>query len=236
MNYPYAVSLIIPVYNESERLTEGLKKILRYLPRASYRSEIILVDDGSTDDTLALARSILASVKDKKILTHEKNKGKGAAIRTGMLEANGKYLIFSDIDFSTPITELTKILDGLKIADVVIGVRRHKDSHVLKHQPKLREALGQVFTKLTSELVTPGILDVTCGFKGYRSEAAKFLFKKSHVDRWAFDAEILFLAKKEKLKILQVPVTWSDTKGSKVHILSDGIGALVDIVKIKGRN
>lgn len=233
ISYPYAVTLIIPLYNESERIEEGLKKALRYLPRTSYRTELILVDDGSKDDTTQKATEMLKAYKHAKILSHSKNKGKGAAIKTGVKAASGKYVVFSDIDFSTPITEIVKLIDGLKVSDIVIGVRRDKKSLILKHQPKLRELLGQVFTKISNNLVTPGIVDATCGFKGFRNEVARDIFKRSRIERWAFDSEILFLAQKLDYSIRQVPVSWAHTEGTKVNMLIDGVQALSDIFKIR---
>lgn len=233
MSREIALSLVIPVYNEEKRIEEGLKKALRYLPRVSYTTEIVLVDDGSTDETLILANQLLNGFKNFQIIKQGQNLGKGAAIRRGVLNANGKYIVFSDIDFSTPITELPKLLDALKISDVAIGVRRHPNSNVTKHQPRVREFLGHIFTLMTNKLATPGIYDVTCGFKGYKKEAAKLLFSKARIAAWAFDAEILFLARKYKLKITQIPVTWADTKGTKVHMLGDGVRAFGDLVKIR---
>ncbi len=232
MNKPIYLSLILPVFNEQKRIDKGLKTIIGYLKSQKYFWEIVLVDDGSTDQTAKVAKKLLKNVPHQ-ILQHKINHGKGAAVKTGMLQAAGKYIVFTDIDLSTPITELPKLLTALKNYTVAIGVRRHPQSLVLKHQPKLREALGQVFTKLTNWLVTPGIYDVTCGFKGFRREVAQKLFTKSQISGWAFDAEILFLARKMNLSITQIPVVWRNDPATRVKLLRDGLVALRDLLKIR---
>lgn len=231
---PY-LSLIIPCFNEEKRLPEGLEKAIAYLRKQPYLGEIIIVDDGSTDDTYHIAQELLRNYPHQ-LIQHKINQGKGAAIRTGVLSSKGKYLVFCDIDMSTPISEISELLTALKSHEVAIGVRRHKNSHVLKHQPWLRENMGQVFTKLTNLLVTPGIVDVTCGFKGFQREAALKLFKSAKIDRWAFDAEILYLARKSGYTIAQIPVAWSDNSSSKVKIIHDAFQSAIDILRIRWLN
>lgn len=230
-NFPQ-VSLVIPCYNEEQRIVKGIKQLTTYLKQQSYRWEIILVDDGSSDNTYTLARKLLQKTPHQ-LLRHLQNRGKGAAIRTGIISAKGKYLIFTDIDMSTPITQLPKLLTSLKTHEVVIGVRRHPQSHVLVHQPKVRESLGHLFTKLTNLLVMPGIYDFTCGFKGFQKAAARQLFTRMKTQRWAFDAEILFLARKYGFKIAQIPVVWRDEPATKVNLWPDGLWALIDLLKIR---
>lgn len=226
------LSLVIPVFNEEKRIKKGITHAIIYLSKQSYTWEIIIIDDGSKDKTLKLAKSLLKNYRHS-IFTHPKNQGKGAAIRDGMLLAKGNYLVFSDIDFSTPITELPKLIHTLKNCDVAIGVRRHPKSQVLVHQPKLRELLGQVFTLLTNVIATPGIYDVTCGFKGFQKSAAKKIFSAGKINAWAFDAENLFLARKYGFKIVQVPVVWADNSATKVKMMKDGVMAFADLTKIR---
>ncbi len=229
------LSLVIPCFNEEKRLEKGLTYALTYLKSQPYEWELVCVDDGSTDRTGHLIR--LASQNNPiKLLTHKVNQGKGAAIRDGMMAAKGKYVLFSDIDFSTPLTELPRFLSLLKDHDIVIGVRRHPQSRIKKHQPLHRESLGQVFTKLTNLLVAPGIYDFTCGFKGFRKSVGQHLFSLMKTDRWVFDAEVLFLAQKFEFKIAQVPVVWADNSATKVHLVHDSMEALVDLLRIRWRN
>ncbi len=234
MSQQIFLSLVIPVYNEVKRLPKGLEQAIKYLNQQKYTWELIIVDDGSVDDTYELAGKLIKGNNNHcRLLRHDKNQGKGAAIRTGVLAASGKYVVFSDIDFSTPVTQLPKLLESLKTHQVAIGVRRHKDSQVKVHQKPLREFLGQCFTKLTNLMATPGIIDATCGFKGYQDTAAKKIFRQMRIERWAFDAEILFLAIKYKYKIAQIPVVWSNNSATKVNMLHDGIRSFIDLLKIR---
>ncbi|MBI4058131.1 glycosyltransferase family 2 protein [Candidatus Gottesmanbacteria bacterium] len=228
---PQLVSIVIPCYNEERRI-EALRRSLSAVRMFPFKTELILVDDGSTDGTVKKARRILTSFRHT-ILRHRHNLGKGAAVKTGILAARGQFIIFSDADFSTPIEEISKLLQALETCDVVIGVRRHPKSNVLRHQPKLREFLGHVFTQLTNFFLIPGIYDATCGFKGYRKEPARILFTAMKIKGWAFDAEILFLVRKYRMRIAQVPVKWSDNPATKVYLLRDGLLSLLDLVKIR---
>lgn len=226
------LSLVIPVYNEERRITAGLTHTLDYLKTQRFPWEIVLVDDGSADRTIMLAQKLLDHLPHQ-LIRHGVNRGKGAAVKSGMLAARGQYVVFSDIDFSTPISELPKLLAGLKNHDLAIGTRRHPQSQVVKRQPKLREFLGHVFTKLTNVFLTPGIYDATCGFKGYRGEVARDLYTQTRVGGWAFDAEVLFIARRHGYSIVQIPVTWADNSATKVHLLHDGLMAFRDLVRIR---
>ena len=226
------LSLVIPVFNEEKRVVAGLTSAVSYLKQKPYTWEIIVVDDGSTDATVAVAKKMLRGVPHELIQLNN-NEGKGAAIKSGVLSACGKCILFSDIDFSTPLTELPAFFEALKKTDVAIGVRRHPRSEVIKHQPRLREFLGHIFTKLTNLIATPGIYDATCGFKMFSQDAAYTLFSHSRIKRWAFDAEILFLARKYNYTITQVPVVWSDNAATKVHVLRDGARAFIDLIYMR---
>lgn len=227
------LSVVIPVYNETGRITKGLNYALNFLKKQKYAWEIIIVNDGSTDATPKLAEKIFKKQKNCLLLNHEQNLGKGAAIRTGILSARGIYILFSDIDFSTPLSELPKFFKALKDHELAIGVRRHPQAQVSIHQSKLREFLGQCFTRMVNWMVTPDIYDATCGFKAYQSQTGKKLYKTMRVDRWAFDAEVLFLAKKYEFKIAQIPVAWANNPATKVNMLRDGSYAFWDLIKIR---
>lgn len=231
-NTTFHLSLVIPLYNEEKRLALALPAVVTYLKKQRYSSELVLVDDGSRDRTLEKVARIVAAVPHQ-ILKSEINKGKGSALKRGILASRGECVVFSDVDFSTPITELPKLLSALRKHEVAIGVRRHKESRVLRHQSAIREYLGHVFTLLTNVIATPGIIDATCGFKGFQRKTAMKLFSKSKIGRWAFDAEVLFLARKYGCSVAQVPVVWSDNQGSKVHMVQDGVLAFADLLKIR---
>lgn len=226
------LSLVIPVFNEEKRLPKNLPQIIKYLKKQNYSWEIIVINDGSIDRTEDIAKKLLKNIAHQ-LVGYADNKGKGAAVKTGILLAKGKYIVFTDIDLSTPISELPKILQALKTHEIAIGVRRHPQSQVIRHQPFLREFLGQIFTKLTNYLVAPGIYDVTCGFKGFQKEAAYRLFRKSTIEGWAFDAEIIFLARKNKYRIAQIPVTWRNDPATRVKMLHDGLQSFFDLIKIR---
>lgn len=230
------LSVVIPVFNESNRIDKGLQEIIKFLKSQSYQSEIILVDDGSTDDTYTKAQSFLKRVANFNIIRHQTNQGKGAAIKSGILKASGEYILFTDIDLSTPIAEIEKLLVGLENHDLAIGVRRHPQAKVIQHQSFFRESLGHIFTKLTNVLVAPGIFDATCGFKAFRKSAARKIFNTSKLTGWAFDAEVLFLARKFGYSISQMPIVWANDEGTKVHILKDGTQAFIDLLKIRWWN
>ncbi len=227
------LSVVIPCYNESGRIEKGLSTIIDYLKQQSYQSEVVLVDDGSTDKTRILAQELLKNFPQHKLLVKPVNQGKGRAIKSGMLGACGKFILFTDIDLSTPIAQLENLLKSLELNDIAIGVRRHKQAHILKHQSHLREFFGACFTKICNLLATPGIADATCGFKLFKQKAARRIFAKSMLDKWAFDAEILFLARKYNFSIAQIPVTWANDERTKVHLFQDGLQAFVDLLRIR---
>jgi len=237
---PVKLSLIIPVYNEPIRLIPGLNTVLAYLIKCPYRWELILVDDGSDRPVTSLLKQ---AQKDQtlrfklaklpvSLYRLSRNQGKGAAIRKGVEQAQGEYLVFTDIDLSVPITTLSLLLKELPRYPVVIASRRLSGSRIAVHQSRAREFLGDIFTKLSNLICATGVSDVTCGFKGFRRVIAKKLFALSRINRWVFDSEILFLAQKNKLKIQELPATWTNQRGSKVRF-SDVFTSLFELVKIR---
>ena len=228
------LSVVIPCYNEEKRLVQGFSHFYNFLKSQNYSWEIILVNDGSVDKTSQIMKNLVKSKKEVKIISYQKNQGKGYAIVQGILQANGKYILFSDIDHSVPIETIANFFNQFeKGFKVVIGSRRIKGAKILIHQNPLREFLGRGFTVLVNIAVGFRIHDATCGFKAFENKIAKKIFAKINVYDWAFDAEILFLCKKYNLKIAQVPVTWSDVKGSKVSLKKDIVGSLMGLFKIR---
>lgn len=227
---PY-LSIVIPAYNEADRIESSLQKAVDYLGQKDYEYEIIVADDGSTDNTVAIAENFGHKVKAYAL---EKNTGKGAAVRMGMLKAKGEIRIFTDADFSTPIYEIEKIIYSLKNNyDIVIGSRALDYDLVKEHQPFYREFMGKTFNKFVQLMVIKGIKDTQCGFKGFTAEAAENIFSKAKIDGFSFDVEALYLARKAGYKIDEVPVEWYNDDRSKVNPITDSISMLLEIMKIK---
>lgn len=230
----HTISYIVPLFNEEARIKHTFVQCKKLLQRTTTR-EIILIDDGSTDSTYARVIDFQKRTTTKKIqiLRHRRNCGKGAAIRTGVKKASGSAIFFMDADFSTPISQIQIALRKLQTHDVVIGVRKHTQAEILVHQPMAREFLGHIFTQLSNYLLDMRIYDVTCGFKLFRKNSAKRIFSNAKIDRWAFDAEILFLAKLYGYRLFQIPVVWCNDARSKVTVLSDGIQSFLDLLRIR---
>ena len=228
------LSVVVPMYNETHRMGDSLPKLLDYLSRQSYTYEIVAVDDGSTDGTADMARELLAPVSTSRVLEERPNRGKGHAVKVGMLAAKGDYALFLDADMSTPPSEVEKFWPWLEQGyDVVIGSRKMPGAQITRHQPAWRENLGKVFTWLTNRIVTKGISDITCGFKCFSREAAQEVFSRSVVSDWSFDAEILFITQRLGYKIKEVPVTWHDETGTKVRLLRDAPRAIAGLLRIR---
>lgn len=228
------LSVVIPCYNEKDRLKNGITHFLDYLNKQKYAWELILVNDGSTDDTLQQMKRESKRNKNVKVVSYIKNKGKGYAICQGIKKAQGDIVIFSDIDHSVPISTIDSFFKYFeKGYDAVIGSRRVEGSKFTKHQHFLRENLGRGFTLLVRILIDWPIKDATCGFKAFKNRAAKKLFSKISIYGWAFDAELLFLCKKYGYKYVQAPVIWQDATGSKVSLTRDIAGSLIGLVKIR---
>jgi len=228
------ISLIIPAYNEEKLITSSIKTILTYMLKNKYNFEIIIVDDGSKDTTTKKVRSI----KDKhvKLILYKPNKGKGNAVKTGMLAAKGDLLLFLDADLSTPIEEIEKFIPQTKKYDVVIASRALKESKIKVHQPFYREFIGKVFNKMVQLLAVGGIKDTQCGFKMFTRKAANIIFKRQRIHGWAFDVELLFIAKKYRLKIKEMPVTWINEGDSRVSPIKSSIQMFLQILKINLNN
>jgi dolichyl-phosphate beta-glucosyltransferase len=228
------LSVVIPTYNEEKRFQKGFDHYYSYFKRQKYSWELIFVNDGSTDMTLNLMKKIAGSKSNIKIISYSPNHGKGYAIVQGIKAARGTYVLFTDIDHSVPIATIESFYKYFeKDFKVVIGSRRVKGAQILVHQHPIREFLGSGFTLLVRFLVDWRIRDATCGFKAFENSVAKKIFKKITIYSWAFDAEILFIAKKFRLKLAQAPVEWSDVMGSKVSLEKDIIRSLFGLFKIR---
>lgn len=234
MQRPY-LSLIIPAYNESGRVQKTLETVKAYLETTGHSYEIILVDDGSTDGTGALMRDSVADDDSIRVISYDKNRGKGYAVRQGVLAAHGEYIAFSDADLSAPIAELQKLFySGIdKGYDIAIGSRAVKGAHITGHQPFYREIGGKTLNLVVRLLAVRGIHDTQCGFKLFRGDAARAIFEKCFLNGWGFDIEVLYLARRMGFTIAEVGVEWSHGEGSKLHPLQAGLQVLRDIVKMR---
>jgi dolichyl-phosphate beta-glucosyltransferase len=230
------ISIIIPAYNESERILPTLEKICRYMKEEYKSFEIIIVDDGSKDDTVEVLEKFIKKYPQMQLLKHKVNSGKGAAIKTGVMSSKGRLILFSDADLSTPIEELKKlnkaILDGY---DISIASRGLKDSNIVIPQPFHRRLAGKIFPLLVRLIVLKDFRDTQCGFKLFTKEAGLFLFSNLQTESFAFDVEILYRAIKNNLKVKEVPVKWINSDISKVNIFTDPIKMFISLFKIRAQ-
>ena len=228
------LSVVVPCYNEEKRFQKGLRHYWLYLSKQKYPWELIFVNDGSKDNTLKLMQASAKGKSSVKVISYNKNHGKGHAIVQGIKNAKGKYILFTDLDHSVPVDTIESFFKYFgKGYQVVIGSRRVKGANILVHQHPLRELLGRGFTFLVRLLIDWKIKDATCGFKAFEKSVAGKIFNKITIYDWAFDAEILFICKKLKIQLIQAPVTWSDVRGTQVRLQKDIIRSLFGLVKIR---
>ena len=230
------LSVIIPAYNEEERLGKSLPEIIRYLSSRDYTWEIIVVDDGSADGTSRITEKLCVG-HPHTVLRNEPNRGKGYSIRRGMTEAMGEYRLFTDADLSTPIDELEKFWRHAdEGAGVVIGSRALPGSDLVVRQRKYRELMGRIFNTLVQKMAVSGIHDTQCGFKLFSAEAAEAIFPLQTLDGFAFDVELLMLARKKGFRIVEVAVRWINSPASKVSAWRDSTRMFLDLLRIRLRN
>jgi dolichyl-phosphate beta-glucosyltransferase len=241
-----SLSIVIPACNESRRLPATLDAALAALAERAAEEgggptgspgEVIVVDDGSTDSTADLVAAVAASHPAVRLLRNGTNRGKGYSVRRGMLEARGRLVLFTDADASAPLPEAAKLLAVLDAgeADVAIGSRELPGSDLARPQPWPRRMLGWVFRQLVRLLVVRGFRDTQCGFKAFRREAAREIFRRQTLDGFAFDVEALFLARRLGYRVVEVPVRWLDSSESRVRPVRDGFRMLCDLVRIRLR-
>jgi glycosyltransferase involved in cell wall biosynthesis len=227
-SHPY-ISIVVPAFNEALRIGPSIEGILGFINAHQMAAEVILVDDGSVDDT-----SKVASGFPLRIVRNDSNRGKGYSVRRGVLEAKGDWVLFTDADLSAPIEELDRLLEvGEQGADVVIGSRAVDRSKIAVHQNRFREVGGIFFNLMARLILGLAIQDTQCGFKLFRREKVSPVFRSQTIHGFGFDPEILFIAKRKGLKIREIPVVWSHDAGSKVHFLSDGLEMFLDLARIR---
>lgn len=227
------ISLVIPTFNEARRLGKSLELLLQFLNSYQEEVEVIIADDGSTDPTVKVAEGFTSKFKQFKILRLP-HKGKGAAVRAGFLESTGEIVVFTDADFSTPISEIDKLVGKINDGfDIAVGSRALDRSLIKTHQNFFREGMGKVFNFFVQTVAVPGISDTQCGFKAYRRETCQILFEKQIIHGFAFDVEVLYLARKHGFKVVEVPVLWYNDPDSSVNPVRDSIVTFYELFKIR---
>jgi len=227
---------VIPAYNEETRLPDTIRRVEDYLSEQDYTWELLVIDDGSKDRTVAVAEETMTS-PNSRVQRNPRNMGKGATVRNGMLAARGDYRLFSDADLSTPIEEVEKLLRAVreKRCEVAIGSRALKESQLEKRQPLYRELMGRTFNLIVQVVALGGIKDTQCGFKLFSREAAEYVFHEQQLEGFSFDVEILVLARSRGYRIAEVPVRWIDSPASRVSPIKDAVKMFSDVFKIRWR-
>jgi dolichyl-phosphate beta-glucosyltransferase len=229
------LGVVVPAYDEEARIGATLERLHAYLAGQARTWAVLVVSDGSRDRTAEVVGEFCGSHAGFSFLAHPTNRGKGHAVRTGMLQLQADHLLFSDADLATPIEEVEKLFAALGPAQVAIGSRPLKESRLEVRQPLHREMLGRTFNLAVQLLAVPGIHDTQCGFKLFTAEAAQAVFSRCRLDGFSFDIEALLVAKDLGYEIAEVPVVWRHQEGSKVVLMRDGPRMLRDLVKLRLR-
>ncbi|MCC7529513.1 MAG: glycosyltransferase family 2 protein [Candidatus Melainabacteria bacterium] len=229
---PY-LSVIIPAYNEEKRLPSTLESVHNFLSESDRAFEIIVVDDGSSDGTVGVVNKFAADHCGVRLLTHSPNQGKGYSVREGMLKAEGDLLLLDDADGASPIAELIRLENAIKSgADIAIGSRAKPGDETVVNALSHRKHIGNTFNMIVQSLLLKGIQDTQCGFKLFKRDVAVDLFQIARLNRYAFDVEILYLARKRGYEIAEVPINWTNVEGSKINLVTDPMSMLFEIGKI----
>jgi len=219
------ISIIVPAFEEQDRLGDSARTILRYISETGLNAELIIVDDGSSDGTAAVGRAACADFPDvrSKVIRYDDNRGKGFAVKTGLEAAEGDIALFSDADLSTPVAELPKLVDPIQIGeyDVTFGSRALDRSLIGTHQPWRREQGGKVFNLIVRTLTGLPFWDTQCGFKAFNMKKFRPLLAKMTIERFGFDVEFLFVANLKGLKLKEIPVRWDHDERTKVNVVRD---------------
>lgn len=227
-------SLIIPAYNESARLGSTLERVLAYVHAQGWNAEVIVVNDGSRDNTAEIVKSFAAKNPILRLVENPGNRGKGYSVRNGMLNARGEILLFSDADLSSPIEEAPKLLAALdQGADIAIGSRWLRSETQTQRQPLHRQLFGRIFNLLLRLTLGLKFKDTQCGFKAFKQPAARIIFPLQKIERWGFDPEILFLARKFGFKVKEIPVVWGHSGGTRINPLVDGARMFQEMLRVR---
>jgi dolichyl-phosphate beta-glucosyltransferase len=228
------LSVVIPAYNEENSIESTTREVCRYLSSLGMSYEVLIVNDGSLDSTGTVAGKLSEQLLSVRVISYSKNQGKGYAVRTGMLAASGKYVLFTDADNATPIQELPALISALDNGfGVAIGSRAVRGAIRVVHQPFHRELGGRALNLFIRLFAVPGVKDTQCGFKLFTRDAARSIFTQCIIERFSFDVEALYLARRFGYKIAELPVHWSHHGNSRVNPVRDGLRMFTDIAKIR---
>jgi dolichyl-phosphate beta-glucosyltransferase len=229
-----SISIVIPAYNESARISKALGEVLRVVRERAWQAEVLVVNDGSTDRTAAIVAGFAQLNPEVRLLNNQENRGKGFSVRHGVLNAVGEIVMFTDADLSAPMEEAERLFDALNHgADIAIGSRWLERNRQTHKQPLYRQFFGRCFNAITRLIMGLPFADTQCGFKAFRRPVAQTIFQLQRIERWGFDPELLFIALKRGYKIQEVPVTWGHDERSRLSYLKDGIKMLEDIAYIR---
>ncbi len=227
------LSIIIPSYNEELRLPATLERIAVYLSSSGRNAEVLVVDDGSKDGTAAVAEYFRIKIPTLRLVSNGVNRGKGYSVRHGMQEARGRIALFTDADLSAPIEEAGKLFDALKTSDVAIGSRAMDRGLITVRESPFREFAGIIFNKIVRGILWLPFVDTQCGFKAFQRERCGVIFEQQTIERFGFDPELLYLARRHGLRAVEIPVRWGHSPATKVSMLRDSIQMFVDVFTIR---
>jgi dolichyl-phosphate beta-glucosyltransferase len=227
------LSIIIPSYNEEQRLPATLEHIAAYTRSSNRAIEVIVVDDGSRDSTIAVAEKFRNDIPSLRVISNGENRGKGYSVRHGMQEARGAIVLFTDADLSAPIEEVEKLLPAMKNNDVAIGSRAMDRSQITVHESHFREFAGIIFNKIVRLILWLPFVDTQCGFKAFRRVPCKIIFEQQTIERFGFDPELLYLARHHGLRSVEISVRWGHSPATKVSMLRDSIQMFIDVFVIR---
>jgi len=227
------LSIIIPSYNEEQRLPATLSRIAAYTRSSNRATEVIVVDDGSRDNTVAAAEKFRSEIPSLRVVSNGENRGKGYSVRHGMQEALGDIVLFTDADLSAPIEEVEKLLPAMKTHDVAIGSRAMDRSQITVHESHFREFAGIIFNKIVRLILRLPFVDTQCGFKAFRRVPCKIIFEQQTIERFGFDPELLYLARHHGLHSVEISVRWGHSPATKVSMLRDSIQMFIDVFIIR---
>jgi dolichyl-phosphate beta-glucosyltransferase len=231
---PATYSIILPAYNESARITATLDKILAHSTERGWNVEVIVVNDGSSDRTAEIVLEYAKKHAALRLLENPGNRGKGFSVRNGMLHAKGDILLFSDADLSSPIEEADKLFAAIvKGADIAIGSRWIDSRLQIRKQPLHRRIFGRIFNLALRLILGLQFKDTQCGFKAFTRRSAQAIFPQQKIERWGFDPELLYLARKFGFTVSEVPVAWAHREGTRIHPLRDGVRMFVELLRIR---
>lgn len=233
MSHP-KLSIVIPAYNESARIESALQRVMACIETEGWDAEVLVIDDGSKDNTSALVEQWMDLYPRLHLVQNPGNRGKGYSVRNGLLQAAGDVVLFTDADLSSPLEEANRLLEAIDAgADVAIGSRWLERDRQTIHQPLYRQFFGRCFNAITRGVMGLPFKDTQCGFKAFKRDAAQVIFRLQTIERWGFDPEILFIARKLKFRITEVPVTWGHDERSRLSYLKDGLKMLEDMAVIR---